>query len=683
MANKLPCGLDAHRPSDSLDGVVTTNPPNVLLVIADTVRADHLGLYGYHRQSTSRFMSQKVAENPRWTVFQRCYSTAGWTLPACASIITGQQPDRHGLVDHSRRFTTEKLAGALQSTHDTAGIANNGNLVSDDITVEMLDSLGLKRRPKKWNHFGWNDGFDSYAWFPHDQHGKAIAEARRQLQVFDGSKRPWFLMFHTNLAHDYNLDRPYYRTTDRWLGKDLDERLLDFRDGPDVWNELASEVPDLADQIVAKYDAGLHRLDRTLSELIDRVDLDNTLVVIVSDHGEGFEPDLGRVHHCGRLHEDLLHVPLLVHTPPSVAGGSIPPRTVRHVRSINDIVPTVLRMVDGSTTATLDGRDLFGPEKHRTIFAMDSAYLYRPRERPIRRLSSDHGPVSVQSVVNYPLKSTTYTWEPDSVEVDQTNLVYDPAESTEQAPDHTGEPMRAVTVVVDFDEFAHNLGSSPDVRSGAIQLDVIDNRDNRAGDGIGGLYEDAAASSTDGLVLYVHPDVYLPEGWVARTRCAIDELDRLDPSWVIAGIAGRTAGSFQRGETGVGHWSDPHGYRAFGELPHRVDVVDELIIMTRDRGVKFDSHHRGFHCYGTDICATAKDAGRSVWVIDAFAWHKMRNANRELITHSERSAKISNRTGAGFSDEFLLSAEWVRKKWAARQTLNGMTYLWHEFYGAG
>ena len=656
--------------------------PNVLLIIVDTVRADHLDLYGYER-STSHHMRRRFRQNPNWTLFERCYSTAGWTLPACASIITGQNPDRHGLVDHTRRFRTQKLAGALRATHRTVGIGNNGNLVSDDISVETLDSLGLARRPKKWNHFGWNDGFDRYEWYPHDQHWKAINKACRLLDRWRHEERPWFLMFHTNLAHDYNLDRPYYRKTERLLGHPLDPRLHNFRDGPEVWNELAGEIPDLSDQIVAKYDSGLRRLDRTLDDVIGRVDLENTVVIVVSDHGEGFDPELGRVHHCGRMHEDLLHVPLLVHTPPSVAGSATVPRRVRHVRSVNDIVPTVLRMTGSSSSEVFDGTDLFGPERHRSIFAMDTAYLYRERERPIRRLSSDQGPVSVESVINYPLKTTTWLCENEVWSSGQVNLVYDPLERGSVAKSGSTQSLPAVTVVTDFDEYSHNLGSSPDVVSGRLALDVIDNRDNRAGEGIGGLYASAAASSSDGPVVYVHPDVYLPAGWVDRTLDRLAELDAIDPSWAVAGVAGRLRGSIDRGETGIGHWADPHGYRAFGELPHQVDVVDELVIIVRDREVGFDPAQPGFHCYGTDICASAQDAGRSIWVIDAFAWHKMRKSNRELVTHSDRSGKITDRAEAGFSDEFSLSAAWVRDKWEGRRKLQGMTEYWRDFYGEG
>ncbi|MGI9608339.1 MAG: sulfatase-like hydrolase/transferase [Acidimicrobiales bacterium] len=661
---------------------MTQAPPNVLLVIADTVRADHLDLYGYGRV-TSRHLSRRVA-SPGWTVFDRCYSTAGWTLPACASIITGQNPDRHGLVDHTRRFTSQKLAGALRPTHRTVGIGNNGNLVSDDIDVATLDSLGLKRRPKKWNHFGWNEGFDRYEWFPHDQHWKAINKACRLLDRWRDDAQPWFMMLHTNLAHDYNLDRPYYRVAERVLGKPLDPRVVEFADGPDVWNELAGEVPDLRDQIVAKYDSGLRRLDRTLDDVIARVDHDKTIVVVVSDHGEGFDPDLGRVHHCGRLHEDLLHVPLLVHTPPSVASPDSIPRRVRHARSVTDIVPTILRMTGVSSSVTFDGSDLFGPERHRSIRATESAYLYRPGETPIRRHSSDRGPVSVETVINHPLKATQWLWEPEGATTGQVNLYYDPMETGTVRPARTErQPVRAVTVVVDFDEYAHNLAASPDVRSGAIELDVIDNRDNRSGSGIGGLYASATPDDHDGPIVYVHPDVYLPDGWLDRMHEGLQDLTDRDPEWAVAGIAGRTRGSIDRGETGRGHWSDPHGYRRFGELPHLVDVVDELVIIVRDRSIGFDSDHPGFHCYGTDICATAHQAGRTVWVIDDFAWHKMRKSNGDLITHRETSGKITNRDAVGFSDEFTLSAAWVRDKWHGRQPLQGMTEYWRDFYGEG
>lgn len=659
---------------------MSTTPPNVLLIIADTVRADHLDLFGYNR-ITTHHLTRRLQARPGWTLFDRCYSTAGWTLPACASIITGQNPDRHGLIDHSRKFTTEKIAGALRATHRTVGIGNNGNLVSDAISVETLEGLGLKRRPKKWNHFGWNEGFDRYEWYPHDQHWKALNKARRLLNRWQSDPTPWFMMLHTNLAHDYNLDRPYYRATEHFLDGPLDERLHDFRDGPEVWNELADDVPNLTEQIIAKYDSGLRRLDRSLDQVLDVVDLDNTIVAIVSDHGEGFDPELGRVHHCGRMHEDLLHVPLIFFTPPSVYGSSPPPPRQRFVRSVTDIVPTILRMTNAATGAKHDGADLFGPERHRSIFAMDSAYVYRPDERPIRRLSSDQGPLSVQSVINYPLKSTSYSWEPDVAVSGQHHLVYDPLEVRE--PFEADTPLAAVTVVVDFDEYAHNLGASPDVRSGALELEVINNTDNAAGDGIGPLYANATTSQQSGPIVYLHPDVYLPEGWVTRTQHALAQLDELDPFWAVAGIAGRARGSIDRGETGIGHWSDPHGYRAFGILPHQVDVVDELIIIVRDRSVGFDASMPGFHCYGTDICATAQAAGRTVWVIDSFAWHKMRKSNRELVTHADRSGKITNRAEEGFSDEFTLSATYVKDKWDGVQPLQGMTEYWRDFYGVG
>ena len=112
-------------------------------------------------------------------------------------------------------------------------------------------------------------------------------------------------------------------------------------------------------------------------------------------------------------------------------------------------------------------------------------------------------------------------------------------------------------------------------------------------------------------------------------------------------------------------------------------MVDELIIIVRDGSIGFDRAQPGFHCYGTDICASAQEAGRTIWVIDSFAWHKMRRPNRDLVTHSEKSSKITNRTEEGFFHEFTVSATYVKDKWKGRRTLQGMTEYWRDFYGEG
>ena len=131
---------------------------NILLIVIDDLRADHLEAYGYERE-TSPHLSRRFENG---TVFSNCHSPVGWTLPGCASIITGQQPDGHGLFDHNRKFQAPKIAHYLGVEYFRAGITNNGNVVSDRVSRDYLEKLGLKRRPAKWRFFNWDDGFDRY-----------------------------------------------------------------------------------------------------------------------------------------------------------------------------------------------------------------------------------------------------------------------------------------------------------------------------------------------------------------------------------------------------------------------------------------------------------------------------------------------------------------------------------------
>ena len=376
-------------------------------------------------------------------------------------------------------------------------------------------------------------------------------------------------------------------------------------------------------------------------DVLDLLPVGELLVVVVGLPAGNDDP----------LHESALLVDLHVHVPSALAES---PGRMRWVRTTDDVGSTVARLVAGGDVA---GGDLMGPERHRRV------------ERTAAGSSIE---------VLFPLKRRN-----DPTAAGEFVLTNDDGSETIVPPSSADHPMRAVTVVVDFDEFEHNLAASPDVQSGAIELEVIDNRDNAAGDGIAGLYANSATAAADGPALFVHPDVYLPAGWVDRTRTALADLDERDPDWAVAGIAGRLRGSIDAGDTGRGRWSDPHGYRTFGELPMPVDVLDELILITRDRSVGFDPGQPGFHCYGTDLAATAQEAERTIWVIDNWAWHKRARSDGSLLTHADRSGKITNRAEVGFTDEFTLSAAWVRDKWAGRRPLQGMTEYWRDFYGEG
>ena len=381
--------------------------PNLLLVIVDALRADRTGFGGLRRAETPAL--DALARGG--VTYTRCFSTCGWTLPACASIVTGHLPSGHGLIHHDRRFAVPKIPALLGEGWATAGIANNGNLVPDDLTREELDAAGFERRPEVWKHFGWQTGFETYRWFHKQDKDGPFRAFDSWLAERGGDARPWFAMLHTNLVHDYDEERPWTTDVARFLGAPLPASLRTFRDGPWVWKDPPDGLAhdDLAAALLAKYDGCVAEADRRIGAALAGVDLGRTVVVVVSDHGEGFDGDAGRVHHCGRLHDDLLRVPLVVHFPPGTPGAPPAGSVVDTPCSVLDVAPTLLALGGaGPAAASLPGHDLRKLPAERAIEAEDLGYLYLPAgapAEPLRRFAYDTHDVASRAVVAWPRKT--------------------------------------------------------------------------------------------------------------------------------------------------------------------------------------------------------------------------------------------------------------------------------------
>ena len=576
-------------------------PPNLLLVIVDDLRPDRLGFAGLSRAETP-FLDEMAA---RGVVYSRCFTTCGWTLPACASIITGRMPTSHGLIHHDERFHAEKLPALLGDGWATLGIGNNGNLVPDDISREELDAAGFDRRPEVWKHFGWQTGFETYRWFHKQEKDGPFHAFGAWLGERHDDARPWFAMLHTNLVHDYDEDRSWCVDVERFLGKPLPEPLQRFRDGPWIWKDPPEGLSDddLREGLLAKYDGCVAEVDRRLGAALADVDLDSTVVVIVSDHGEGFDAAAERVHHCGRLHDDLLRVPLIVHYPPGTKGAPTPGTVVDTPCSVIDIAPTLLRVADRAA-GELAGADLRDLPVDRPIYAEDLGYLYVPpgdvSER-LRRFDYKRHAVASRAVVRWPYKTiesgidaqswceeydleldpdervnraagaqrplrrprhdegaVVQTWRALRADSDERDLVRFPERYSKYArsiakrrrlPAVTeyrtfadipaAEPITFIVAVDDPAELRRHVLVSPCYQHGKHQWLFVENRGNRAYGSISQLYADAAQRAKHDLRFHVHQDVLFPPDWEERLFAALRELDSRDPSWGVIGAAGR------------------------------------------------------------------------------------------------------------------------------------------------
>ena len=333
--------------------------PNVVVVVLDTTRRDRLGCYGHPGGLTPALDSLARVG----TVFENAFSPSNWTAPAHASLFTGLPPVSHGLSAEYRMRLDDSavtLAEHLKKRgYETVALCSNpwiarGNmlqgfdhaalLLGKYYELSMLPlcmDLGL---PERWIDKGGD-------------------EARRALEAWlavrTDSDRP-FLLF-VNLLEPHS---PYFPP--RAERKASSPEGVTFDEANQVAHALAvcelhqarQSDAHTARVIGARYEAGIRYQDSCLQGLLDalgrRVNLDRTLLIVTSDHGENIDDD-GRWGHQFALNDTLTHVPLVIRYPELFAPNTRNAGTC----SLMDIVPTVLAVVDPSAAPVVpDGRSL-------------------------------------------------------------------------------------------------------------------------------------------------------------------------------------------------------------------------------------------------------------------------------------------------------------------------------------
>jgi arylsulfatase A-like enzyme len=313
-----------------------SKPLNILLVILDAVRDDALD---------SSF------EEPG-----RCYraatamAAAPWTLPSCTSIITGRSPMDHGHFWREPPLGRNSLLGTLPSEYRKIGLVNN----------TVLDrGSGVEKGFNRWRATVHHD--DTFEWV--------------QPLLVRSKRRPRFILLHTNIAHDY-----YTPKSDPYLPPEarsgppayLGDRVITWRD---------SDAGERA-EVVSIYDACMRQLTRKVGAVLDAVrQRDDFVTAITADHGEGFEPDRARVHHGGRLHQDVLRVPVYFDLPSSLSPD-LHERLSDSLRSQvlfgPDVLPTLFELAGHRGWAPAndrDGHSALGATT-RTLVSEDRRYLY-------------------------------------------------------------------------------------------------------------------------------------------------------------------------------------------------------------------------------------------------------------------------------------------------------------------
>jgi len=314
---------------DATSGPRVEPAQSVVLVSIDTLRADHVGGYGYERDTCPEI----DAFARRGTVFLNAISPAAWTVPAHMTMMTGLDPLTHGLLAHpdpgrlAARVTT--LAERLKRAGFRTAAFTGGSYMAARYGIaqgfDVFDSRGMRFASKVTALFRWLDGV--------------------------GPDERFFLFLHGYDCHGpYKPPPPYDR-----------EFAGDYQGTFDT-AEFEPRIPKPDEPtlrwVVSQYDGAIKSADHVVGGILRRLEaegrLDDTLVVITSDHGEEMY-EHGSIEHTHSLYDELVRVPLIF------VGPNVPVARVEEQVGLVDLFPTVLDRLGIEPPADLPGRPVFAP----------------------------------------------------------------------------------------------------------------------------------------------------------------------------------------------------------------------------------------------------------------------------------------------------------------------------------
>ena len=309
--------------------------PNVVLVVIDTLRRDHLPFHGY-RINTAPFLTDLAKQS---VIFETCYSTSTFTSPATASILTSLYPFQHGVhkglivtLNQQAQNTLLRLNRIPQAVLTLSEWLRNCGYR----TYAVADNLNICGAE------GFDQGFDRLATLNNlgaDQVNRQVGQWKKEMLT----GAPYFLYLHYMDPHAPYLGRkPWY----------------------------VRGADDLQDN-VARYDSEIRYVDERLRDLFADLAWDeNTILIVTADHGEEFL-EHGQTGHGKTLFNEVLRVPLLFWS----SALALVPQRIPDAVSILDIMPTIGAMLGMPARKDFSGISLwpFGGadniHKPRPLFA--------------------------------------------------------------------------------------------------------------------------------------------------------------------------------------------------------------------------------------------------------------------------------------------------------------------------
>jgi arylsulfatase A-like enzyme len=331
--------------------------PNLLVLVLDTVRADHVSLYGYERDTTPELARWVVARGA--TVFPWAYSPSSWTAPAHLSLFTGTLPSEH-------------QAHCGNQAHLRSPVIDPPETLAQRVASAGFRSAAVLANPNAMSVKGTERGFDLWMLAPPPYPGSFLGEALRERFLpfhHRGVRHPLAPARTVNaellsllescegggcllVANYIDVHAPFQPSAPHAGRFNGDAK----RSAPSALRRGAE--PEQFARAMAAYDEELLGLDAALGELFERLDergfFEKGWVFVTSDHGESFA-EHGALHHASSLYDEQIRIPLIVFFP---EGAFVPLRT--DPVGLLDVTATLSAIAGGGLLGV--GRDLRDPE---------------------------------------------------------------------------------------------------------------------------------------------------------------------------------------------------------------------------------------------------------------------------------------------------------------------------------
>lgn len=428
MACLLPfaaCGRDDHPSPGS-----NAQPPDVVIFLVDTLRADWTGPGGFD-QDTTPILN---ALSKQSVFFEQASSAAPWTLPSVVSLFTGKHVAEHNVIHDRLRMadTTVTFAQLLQEWG--------------------YQTHSMHRNPYAGGKWGLKRGFDQSVLSKRQSGEKEVADFLSSI-----SPNPFFLYIHNSEPHDPhhmrkrfmdtfnpvakeflkdygNLVAKYRSSTRKDYAKGTELGSTDNTDEQEKWiaglNDRREKIENIYSASVRDADS---RLGDVIRELVKQGRWDNTLFIMVADHGEELG-DHGGWLHDQSAYQELIHVPLMIRFPHDKHGG----KRVSAPISLVDVMPTLLDIIDcplerpeisgRSLLPLIHGQESSDPKMRIVSIRNNMKKYFKPYKE---------GRGDLNVVVRKGYMKAIFNVEPGTVEL--YDLKNDPKETKDLAQTHASE----------------------------------------------------------------------------------------------------------------------------------------------------------------------------------------------------------------------------------------------------